>query len=561
MVDNFAEIAPAAGNGAGSNAGIDAYTYGNGNVTVTDETGANVSGYVYGIIASTHEGLTGDVSVIVEENVTISSVTSYGIFAEDSDTVEGNVRVTMNSAGGEMIASGGSGILALNDAATTSHTSEVDVLAHGTILSGAALNGDGSPAAGILAGYDYNGTVDPDAHGSVTIDDYASITAAAGTDGIRGFNYGTGDIAITVEAGAVIDGPRFGVGAFGHDGGDITVTNDGSVTGGTDAIDAASTGDGTATIHNYGHLTGNVAAYNATFVNELHGDWSIDGSSDFTGASTLANCGTIESNGTSVVSGLSCIANSGSIEVETGSLDLSAPVSGTGTLTIDAGSTLELASEVSSGQTVTFSATTGTLKLDQAQNFHGTVSGLGTQDGTQAHSDQIDLVNINHDSADFSEQYDALTDTLTVSDGTNTADIHLTGSYTDANFYFVDDGNPVGGVNGTSGTIVYDPPVLSSPPAQAANGANLGIGASAANDVFVFAPSSSGPAAQHTITDFVAGLDKIDVSQFSTILAFANLNETQHGADTLLTIDSHDTLLLKNVTAASLHASDFIFHA
>jgi hypothetical protein len=68
------------------------------------------------------------------------------------------------------------------------------------------------------------------------------------------------------------------------------------------------------------------------------------------------------------------------------------------------------------------------------------------------------------------------------------------------------------------------------------------------------------PGVQHTINDFIAGLDKIDLRQFSAITA-ANLPaETQQGADTLVTLDSNDTLL-KNVTPSHVHASDFILHA
>jgi uncharacterized lipoprotein NlpE involved in copper resistance len=77
----------------------------------------------------------------------------------------------------------------------------------------------------------------------------------------------------------------------------------------------------------------------------------------------------------------------------------------------------------------------------------------------------------------------------------------------------------------------------------------------------VFAPTSSGPSVQHTITDFLAGTDKVDVRQFSNISASALPTETQQGSDTLITLDSHDTLLLKNVAAVNLHAGDFIVHA
>jgi Ca2+-binding RTX toxin-like protein len=83
----------------------------------------------------------------------------------------------------------------------------------------------------------------------------------------------------------------------------------------------------------------------------------------------------------------------------------------------------------------------------------------------------------------------------------------------------------------------------------------------ASPDQFVFAPTPSGPSVQHTITDFLAGVDKLDVTHFSNISASALPTETQQGSDTLITLDSNDTLLLKNVAVVNLHTSDFIVHA
>ncbi|SHK35502.1 FecR family protein [Bradyrhizobium lablabi] len=80
-------------------------------------------------------------------------------------------------------------------------------------------------------------------------------------------------------------------------------------------------------------------------------------------------------------------------------------------------------------------------------------------------------------------------------------------------------------------------------------------------DQFVFKPNSGTNVAQHQITDFVDGLDKIDIRQFTNISA-ATLPAAEHqqGNDTLIKLDSHDTLLLKNTLIANLHNSDFIFH-
>ncbi|WP_246510559.1 VCBS domain-containing protein [Bradyrhizobium glycinis] len=82
----------------------------------------------------------------------------------------------------------------------------------------------------------------------------------------------------------------------------------------------------------------------------------------------------------------------------------------------------------------------------------------------------------------------------------------------------------------------------------------------AAKDQFVFAPASSQDMVQHTVDDFEFGLDKIDLRQFSGISSLSDLSPTtaQDGG-TLLTLDCHETILLKGVAVANLQSSDFIF--
>ena len=79
-------------------------------------------------------------------------------------------------------------------------------------------------------------------------------------------------------------------------------------------------------------------------------------------------------------------------------------------------------------------------------------------------------------------------------------------------------------------------------------------------DQFVFSDTSSG-SVQHTITDFETTLDRLDLRQFSAIQALTDVTVAQQGSDTLVTVDSNDTILLQNVLAANLHASNFLFHA
>ena len=112
---------------------------------------------------------------------------------------------------------------------------------------------------------------------------------------------------------------------------------------------------------------------------------------------------------------------------------------------IDAGATLELAHAYSG--TISFAGATGTLIIDHASRFSGTIS------GQLAIGDVIDLVDVTG-GANVTIAYSGNNSpgTLTVSDGTHTANIALTGNYSLANFTASSDGH--------GGTIIVDPPVL-----------------------------------------------------------------------------------------------------
>ncbi len=123
-----------------------------------------------------------------------------------------------------------------------------------------------------------------------------------------------------------------------------------------------------------------------------------------------------------------------------------AAVAGTGDIT--ATSTLEFAGAASTN--VTFAAgSTGVLQLDSSALYSGTITGFtGAGTGAPATSDKLDLRDINFTSATFSKSYQ--NNVLTVSDGTQTANITFIGSYTLANFTFANDGS--------NGTLITDPP-------------------------------------------------------------------------------------------------------
>jgi hypothetical protein len=207
------------------------------NVTV-DQTG-NISGGYDGIHALTDSN--GNVTVLTGPNALISGGQNNGIEAASSGT--GSVLVTTLT--NDMITSASSGIDAYNQASSIplAAASTVTVNAYGTIDSGALLTGLGNPPAGILAGYEGSATADvknPNVFGSVTVNDYANIMATAG-DGIRGYNYGVGNITITDEPNTTIIAPgEFGIREINYGSGNnyITTSSGDSVTSGASGISA-----------------------------------------------------------------------------------------------------------------------------------------------------------------------------------------------------------------------------------------------------------------------------------------------------------------------------------
>ena len=208
--------------------------------------------------------------------------------------------------------------------------------------------------------------------------------------------------------------------------------------------------------------------------------------------------------------------------------------------TIASGSSLEIAS--ASTEDVTFHSSTGDLTLDHPSGFTGVISGF-TGNGTLAGSDQIDLKGIDYHSASFTESYDAGNDTLSVSDGADSATLHFTGTYQAANFNFTTDGH--------GGTIVYDPPVASSPgqvigalppaaptPAVVANGQG-----------FVF----NGAGMQLTGDPHL--VDGVTLTKMASTLS--KVPDDYSGST--VTIDSHEALTAQNLVKAQLHSHDFHF--
>jgi hypothetical protein len=115
------------------------------------------------------------------------------------------------------------------------------------------------------------------------------------------------------------------------------------------------------------------------------------------------------------------------------------------TLVVPAGGTVELTTPFSG--VVSFAGSTGTLEIDNAASFTGKIA------GQLAIGDVIDFANVTAGAnAKISYSGNNSPGTLTVSDGTHTASVALSGNYSLANFTASSDGH--------GGTAVVDPPAL-----------------------------------------------------------------------------------------------------
>ncbi len=370
IVNNYANITAAAGYG------INAFNYGNGDVTVYSFAGTAISvsgAQSIGINAAALSGGTGDVTVTLGADVTISGATSYGIRAFSLDA--GDITVTL--ADGDNITSGSSGIVAVNYAVAIAAAvgSTISVEAHGAIHSGSTLNNDGTTPGGIIAGYKPGGTgaFSSAVNGDVIVTSDATIIADAGY-GIEAFTWGAGNVTVTTGESSDIDAAGIAIGAFDHGGGDVSVTNNGSATGSV-GVAALATGGGDVTIVNHGDIT----------------------STSLAGISVTQNA--VDATGSTH------ITNSGSITAPTGYAAIYIQGNATGTVTIDNSGTIgpDDAGAVTS-TTYAIVETGGSVTINNSGDINGNISvatatfnnqagGIWTVSGTSVFGNASSIVN------------------------------------------------------------------------------------------------------------------------------------------------------------------------
>ncbi|MFD1981493.1 VCBS domain-containing protein [Mesorhizobium newzealandense] len=154
-----------------------------------------------------------------------------------------------------------------------------------------------------------------------------------------------------------------------------------------------------------------------------------------TGSSTIVNSGTLEATGSGGLTINSAVANSGLIWAHGGDVTIGGQVTGDGDAIIGNMSQLEF--HAASSADVIFGAdAAGTLRLDDSFDFSGSIAGI-------TNDDKVDLGDIWYGtgtSAVYQANQDGSGGTLTVSDGTHDATLHIVGAYDADSFTVADDG-------------------------------------------------------------------------------------------------------------------------
>jgi T5SS/PEP-CTERM-associated repeat protein len=452
----------------------------NGGSQITINNTGHINGHIVtganGVIAANttinnQAGAVWQTSFVTDEGTIVATGSTISVFSQPGNGMvvgnTGNAHLTLQ-AGAVMTANflnvaqqvGSSGTVLVTGAGTAVNTTGQfpnivvgqDGTASLTIADQAVVN-----TTNMSVGVDHqNGVTD------TLIVDHATLNS---TNGISIGEVGTANA--TVENGGAVHVGFISLGDQATGVASLTIDGAGSVVTANGLNLGVSGGSATVTVSHGGAV--DIGLGTTTVADAVH----------VGNSASLQGSGTINGN----------VVDDGNVAATTGMLDITGAVTGSGSLSIAAGAHLEVSSSVSSTATVIFQGATGSLVLDHAAGQTINFSGF-TGDGTLSGSNQIDLKDINYNSASFSETFDQATNTVTVSDGTKSTTLHFAGNYVAENFKFTSDG--------ANGTIVYDPPVPSSTPA-------IGGAPSVGTSGFNFADHASPivQTAEHVLADII----------------------------------------------------------
>jgi VCBS repeat-containing protein len=319
------------------------------------------------------------------EQVPVTLTLKNGVVVTDGDlAIEPYATLDVTTGGGATL----SGVMVTSSGAIDVDAKSVLVLEHSSISGGDLVNA-----------------------GTVHVE-----TAHASTfDNVHIDNGSTGTIVVDDDGSALVPST-------------LVLDGDTTIAGGTISVGMV----GTLEIHGIAVTLSDTHVDNAgTFTVDTGAIVDLAGTS-VTGDGTFHVFGTLDATGFNAISGV--VINDGTIEVKSGTLDIGGAISGTGSIIIDQGATLELGG--ANAQAVTFAGDgSSELVLDAASSIK-TIQGLGI-------SDKLDLAAIKF-ADDPTATYDAKSGLLTVSDSAgHTVSLTLSGviDYSHAHFSSSDDGH------------------------------------------------------------------------------------------------------------------------
>ncbi|TWB11628.1 T1SS-143 domain-containing protein [Rhizobium sp. ERR 1071] len=218
----------------------------------------------------------------------------------------------------------------------------------------------------------------------------------------------------------------------------LTLTGGGKVTLSDSASNVIFGSDDHVTLTNVDNTisgAGQIGDGHLTLVNE--GTIIADGSHALvidTGVNAVSNTGTLEATGAGGLHIHSDVVNNGLLWANGGDVNLDGNVSGTGTVLVSGHAGLEIGGSFNEAITLGKDAQ-ATITIDHAAAFTGTIAGL---DG----NDALRFGDISAATASFSYTENAAKTggVLTVTDGTHTASVGLTGEYSASDFSLGHDG-------------------------------------------------------------------------------------------------------------------------
>ena len=347
--------------------------------------------------------------IIAAFGVYISNVAAT---VSNSGTLRGTVNNGVALSVGGSVTNAASGTIVGHYSAVNFHTAAASVSNAGTLTStdASGVNGNVGGMITNLSG----GTIQGRDYGVV-------LSGAAGTVSNAGIVIGTNNRGVYLSAGGVVTnasaGTIFGYGGVAIDGAAGTVVNLGSIgASGANAVrlaanftnrlvvsaGAAFTGkvDGGNTIGATAASTlelassasaGTITGFGGQFVNfanttiDAGASWTLTGTNTLALGATLTNAGTLTLLNASL-NDAGVLVNNGGIILDPSTLVVG-DLTGNGSVTIAAGSTLEVTGTVSIGETIVFGGADAFLKIDSPAAFAGRILNFGA-------GQTIDLVGI-----------------------------------------------------------------------------------------------------------------------------------------------------------------------